>query len=248
MVRLSLSHYHHLVLLATSSLLHPSLAITPDSIHSSASSAGVITPCQPVRPHDEWRAVDRAHDALVAPDLTRTVSQLTAAVQIFPKMFGAMGTWARTRAEGRAVHRAPSLRLLLSHPKLALQKVSMYELTIHLEGTGRGDGSSDEESRVIGIIRPWRLSCSPLASMRGGWRYHGAEYLGPALLGLDAFAIIDEGGAFSDNFGALFTVLGVTEEGSVNKDMDVQTPDGHSGMPPARTSIGVLIAIVMTMV
>ncbi|KAJ7495256.1 hypothetical protein FB451DRAFT_1550754 [Mycena latifolia] len=177
---------------------------------------------QPVRPRDERRAVDRAHDALVAPDLTRTVSQLNAAVQIFLKI--------------TLVEASP-----LVHAKLALQKVSMYELAIHLEGTWKG---AHMRLKLLLFMAPFRWSATIskateaptkravllasytlLFSMRGGGRYHGAEYLGPALLkrfGLDAFTtIVDEGGAFSQNFGALFTVPGVTEEGSVNEDIRV---------------------------
>ncbi|KAJ7468157.1 hypothetical protein FB451DRAFT_1481927 [Mycena latifolia] len=197
----------------------------------------------------------------MAPDLTRTVSQLNAAVQIFPKMFGAMGTWARTRAEGRAVRRAPWLRFLLSCELQAreadaaeryaheAEAVAIHS-TISMATISRATEAPTKRAALLASSRrPSRLCCSPLASMRGGGRYHGAEYLGPALLkrfGLDAFTIVDEGGAFSQNFGALFTVPGVTEEGSVNEDIEVQTPDRHSSMPPARTSIGVLIAIVMT--
>ncbi|KAJ7737717.1 hypothetical protein B0H16DRAFT_103158 [Mycena metata] len=77
----------------------------------------------------------------------------------------------------------------------------------------------------------------------------GAGHLAPALLerfGPDSFAMImDEGGGSWEQFGGLFAFPSVAERGSANVKIEVQTPGGHSSVPPEHTSIGMLAALIV---
>ncbi|KAK7059850.1 carboxypeptidase S [Favolaschia claudopus] len=123
-----------------------------------------------------------------------------------------------------------------------------------------GRGSSDDKSGVIGIMiaieslldqgfAPTRTVVLSFGFDEEAGGYHGAGYLGPALLerfGPDSFAmIVDEGAGFSEMYGATFASPGVAEKGSLNVDLEVQTPGGHSSVPPAHTSIGILSALIV---
>ncbi|KAJ7484247.1 hypothetical protein FB451DRAFT_1231879 [Mycena latifolia] len=123
-----------------------------------------------------------------------------------------------------------------------------------------GRGSDDDKSGVIGIMTtievlleknfaPTRTVVLSFGFDEEGLGYHGAGYLGPALLerfGPDSFAmIVDEGAGYSDSFGAIFAAPAVAEKGYANVDVEVQTPGGHSSVPPAHTSIGMLAAMIV---
>ncbi|KAF7318359.1 Carboxypeptidase S [Mycena chlorophos] len=123
-----------------------------------------------------------------------------------------------------------------------------------------GRGSSDDKSGVIGILttievllekgfKPTRTIVLSFGFDEEAGGYHGAGYLGPALLerfGPDSMAmIVDEGSGFSENMGAIFASPGVGEKGSVNVNLEVQTPGGHSSVPPDHTSIGMLSALIV---
>ncbi|KAJ7737703.1 hypothetical protein B0H16DRAFT_1664708 [Mycena metata] len=77
----------------------------------------------------------------------------------------------------------------------------------------------------------------------------GARFLAPALLerfGPDSFAmIVDEGGGFVEQFGGIFALPGVAEKGAANVNIEIQTPGGHSSIPPEHTSIGMLAALIV---
>ncbi|KAJ7512330.1 hypothetical protein B0H11DRAFT_1698767 [Mycena galericulata] len=122
-----------------------------------------------------------------------------------------------------------------------------------------GRGSSDDKSGVIGILttievllekgfKPTRTVVLSFGFDEEAGGYHGAGHLGPALLerfGPDSFAmIVDEGAGFTEQFGAVFASPAVAEKGSVDVYIEVQTPGGHSSIPPAHTSIGILAALI----
>ncbi|KAJ7778399.1 carboxypeptidase S [Mycena metata] len=77
----------------------------------------------------------------------------------------------------------------------------------------------------------------------------GAGHLAPALLkrfGPDSFAmILDEGGGTAEQFGGLFALPSIAEKGFANVKIEVQTPGGHSSVPPEHTSIGMLAALIV---
>ncbi|KAF7348672.1 Carboxypeptidase S [Mycena venus] len=129
-----------------------------------------------------------------------------------------------------------------------------------------GRGSSDDKSGVIGILTtievllekgfaPTRTIVLSFGFDEEGGGYQGltdenidmqgAGYLGPALLerfGPDSFAmIVDEGVGFTETFGGIFAAPGVAEKGSVNVNVEVQTP---ASLPP-HTSIGILAALIV---
>ncbi|KAJ6599934.1 hypothetical protein DFH09DRAFT_1129085 [Mycena vulgaris] len=123
-----------------------------------------------------------------------------------------------------------------------------------------GRGSSDDKSGVIGILTsievlleknfaPTRTVVLSFGFDEEAGGYHGAGHLGPALLerfGPDSFAmIVDEGSGYAENYGAIFAAPGIAEKGSVNVNVEVQTPGGHSSVPPAHTSIGMLAAMIV---
>ena len=76
----------------------------------------------------------------------------------------------------------------------------------------------------------------------------GAGHLAPFLLsryGHDGIAaIVDEGAGFTTNWGSIFATPGVGEKGYTDVDITVRMPGGHSSIPPAHTSIGVLSDLV----
>ncbi|KAF7291986.1 Carboxypeptidase S [Mycena indigotica] len=123
-----------------------------------------------------------------------------------------------------------------------------------------GRGSSDDKSGVIGIMttvetllelgfKPTRTIVLSFGFDEEAGGYHGAGHLGPALLerfGPDSMAmIVDEGSGFSESHGAIFAAPGIGEKGSVNVQVDIQTPGGHSSVPPEHTSIGMLAALIV---
>ncbi|KAJ7150845.1 hypothetical protein C8R43DRAFT_490977 [Mycena crocata] len=131
----------------------------------------------------------------------------------------------------------------------------------HFDGeTIWGRGSCDDKSGVISKLTsievllekgftPTRTVVLSFGFDEESGGYHGAGYLGPALLerfGADSFAmIIDEGSGFMEQFGAIFAMPSVTEKGSTNVEIEVQTPGGHSSVPPSHTSIGILAALIV---
>ncbi|KAJ7742132.1 hypothetical protein DFH07DRAFT_44200 [Mycena maculata] len=123
-----------------------------------------------------------------------------------------------------------------------------------------GRGSSDDKSGVIGIMTtievlleknfaPTRTIVFSFGFDEEAGGYHGAGHLGPALLerfGPNSFAmIVDEGSGYTDQFGAIFAAPAIAEKGSVDVTIEVQTPGGHSSVPPEHTSIGILAALIV---
>lgn len=64
--------------------------------------------------------------------------------------------------------------------------------------------------------------------------------------GKNAFSIlIDEGGGYSDRFGATVSMPSVAEKGQIDVRVELRTPGGHSSKPPAHTGIGILSRIIV---
>ncbi|KAJ7636726.1 hypothetical protein FB45DRAFT_907191 [Roridomyces roridus] len=123
-----------------------------------------------------------------------------------------------------------------------------------------GRGSTDDKSGVIGILMaiegllekdfaPTRTVVLSFGFDEEASGYHGAASLAPALLerfGRNAFAmIIDEGGGYNEQYGAIFAAPGIAEKGYIDVSIEVQTPGGHSSIPPDHTSIGILAALIV---
>ncbi|GAM89457.1 hypothetical protein ANO11243_074950 [Dothideomycetidae sp. 11243] len=78
--------------------------------------------------------------------------------------------------------------------------------------------------------------------------FRGAGQLSSFLLkryGKDSVAaVVDEGMGFSTLWGTLYAVPGVGEKGYSDVHITVRMPGGHSSVPPAHTSIGVLSQLI----
>ncbi|KAJ7056190.1 hypothetical protein C8F01DRAFT_377331 [Mycena amicta] len=123
-----------------------------------------------------------------------------------------------------------------------------------------GRGSIDDKSGVIGIMtaievlleknfKPTQTVVLSFGFDEESGGEQGARYLALALLerfGPNSFAmILDEGAGYIEQFGAVFAAPGVAEKGFANVNIEVQTPGGHSSVPPEHTSIGMLAAMIV---
>ncbi|KAL1744842.1 hypothetical protein HDZ31DRAFT_63732 [Schizophyllum fasciatum] len=123
-----------------------------------------------------------------------------------------------------------------------------------------GRGASDDKSGLIGTLAAVELlieqGFKPARSVFlafgfdeecGGRR--GAKQIGKHLLdkhGEDYFALlIDEGGGYTEQFGTVFATPGIAEKGSITVRIEVDSPGGHSSVPPPHTSIGILASLIV---
>ncbi|KAF7370754.1 Gly-X carboxypeptidase [Mycena sanguinolenta] len=125
-----------------------------------------------------------------------------------------------------------------------------------------GRGSSDDKSGLIGIMiaietlleqgfAPTRTVVLAYGFDEEASGLQGASALGAAMRDRygeddDPFAfIVDEGGGFTDRYGTVFATPGVAEKGYLDVHLEVTSPGGHSSVPPAHTTIGMLSRIVV---
>ncbi|KAH8116257.1 Zn-dependent exopeptidase [Phellopilus nigrolimitatus] len=122
-----------------------------------------------------------------------------------------------------------------------------------------GRGSCDDKSGLIASMtaietlldngfKPERsiVLAFGIDEERGG--VYGATAIRDYLLkkyGENAFSIlVDEGGGYSDMFGTMFATPAIAEKGKLDVRIEVATPGGHSSIPPAHTSIGILSRLI----
>ncbi|KAH9987511.1 hypothetical protein BJV77DRAFT_1070480 [Russula vinacea] len=123
-----------------------------------------------------------------------------------------------------------------------------------------GRGSSDDKCGLIGILasietllekefKPARTIVLAFGFDEETTGLQGAKRLSDAMLqkyGQDSFALlVDEGSLFSDVGGSIIAIAGIAEKGSVNTKVRVSTSGGHSSVPPAHTSIGILSRLLV---
>jgi Gly-Xaa carboxypeptidase len=123
-----------------------------------------------------------------------------------------------------------------------------------------GRGSCDDKSGLIGIMsaiesmlesgfKPTRtvVIASGFDEEVSGIR--GASSLATEMLerfGENAFAmLLDEGSGYSEVYGRVIAVPGIAEKGSLNVQIKVTSPGGHSSLPPPHTSIGILAELLV---
>ncbi|KAJ7197362.1 carboxypeptidase S [Mycena pura] len=157
--------------------------------------------------------------------------------------------------------------LLMGHydvvpvPSLSVDQWTFPPYSGHFDGENIwGRGTSDDKCGVIGAMTaievllekdfvPTRTIVLSFGFDEEAGGIHGAGHLGPVLLerfGPDSFAmIVDEGSGVYESYGALFATPGIAEKGYVNINIEIQTPGGHSSVPPAHTSIGMLSSVVV---
>jgi Gly-Xaa carboxypeptidase len=123
-----------------------------------------------------------------------------------------------------------------------------------------GRGSSDDKSGLIGIMasiesllennfEPTRSVVLAFGFDEEVGGLFGAAELAKYLLstyGKNGFALlVDEGAGFAVKLGGVIAAVGIAEKGSANILIDVASPGGHSSLPPAHTSIGILSALLV---
>ncbi|KAJ7504523.1 hypothetical protein B0H11DRAFT_1709687 [Mycena galericulata] len=57
--------------------------------------------------------------------------------------------------------------------------------------------------------------------------------------------VLDEGQGFGEYYGTVFAVPAVAEKGYLDVHVEVTSPGGHSSVPPAHTTIGILAALLV---
>jgi carboxypeptidase PM20D1 len=125
------------------------------------------------------------------------------------------------------------------------------------DGIVWGRGSMDDKNGVIGILEAAEALLSegyqPKRSLYLAFG-HDEEVMGPdgalqianylEAQGVEAEFVLDEGGAvisgMQDEVGHPVAMIGVGEKGYVNLRLRVNSPGGHSSMPPAQTALGIL--------
>ncbi|KAF9557345.1 carboxypeptidase S [Agrocybe pediades] len=123
-----------------------------------------------------------------------------------------------------------------------------------------GRGSSDDKSGLIGILtsietllaanfEPTRTVVLAFGFDEEASGFQGAGKLGPFLqeiYGEDGFAmVVDEGSGFVEQYGTVVATPGIAEKGFLNTLVEVTAPGGHSSIPPAHTSIGILSSLLV---
>ncbi|KAH9987512.1 hypothetical protein BJV77DRAFT_1070481 [Russula vinacea] len=123
-----------------------------------------------------------------------------------------------------------------------------------------GRGSSDDKSGLIGILasietllekefKPARTIVLSFGFDEEASGLQGAQRLSDAMLqkyGRDSFALlVDEGSTYGDIGGSIIAIPGIAEKGYVDTRVKVSTSGGHSSVPPAHTSIGILSRLLV---
>ncbi|KAL5537057.1 hypothetical protein ACEPAF_880 [Sanghuangporus sanghuang] len=123
-----------------------------------------------------------------------------------------------------------------------------------------GRGSADDKNGLISIMsvietllcfdfRPSRKVVLAFGFDEEASGLFGAYELNKHLeesYGPNSFAmLVDEGDGFSKQHGATFAIPAIGEKGYFDVHVKVTTPGGHSSIPPAHTSIGILSALLV---
>ncbi|EIW79241.1 carboxypeptidase S [Coniophora puteana RWD-64-598 SS2] len=118
-----------------------------------------------------------------------------------------------------------------------------------------GRGASDDKSGLIGLMTTMEYllqnNFSPSRTLVLAIGFdeeisgpRGAQSLADAMretYGEKGFAmILDEGAGYGDLYGQAIASPGIAEKGYVDVRVEVNTPGGHSSIPPPHTSIGML--------
>ncbi|CAL1714699.1 unnamed protein product [Somion occarium] len=123
-----------------------------------------------------------------------------------------------------------------------------------------GRGTSDDKNGLIGILstvetliengfKPTRSVVLAFGFDEETSGLFGAAKLADYLLenfGENAFAmLVDEGGDYMIEHGKAFATPGIAEKGYLDVRVEVESPGGHSSVPPPHTTIGILSALLV---
>lgn len=123
-----------------------------------------------------------------------------------------------------------------------------------------GRGSADCKNLLIGLLetaeelhkanfRPKRTVVFAFGFDEESSGIHGARHIGKFLLERygenGAYAIVDEGGqSLVEEKGVAMALIGTAEKGFLNFVVGLNTPGGHSSVPPDHTSIGIMSDLI----
>ncbi|THH16988.1 hypothetical protein EUX98_g9209 [Antrodiella citrinella] len=122
-----------------------------------------------------------------------------------------------------------------------------------------GRGSSDDKNGLIGILstievllekgfKPNRSVVLAFGFDEEASGLYGARSIAGYLLetyGTDSFAmLVDEGGDYMEEYGSVIATVGTAEKGYFDVRVEVESPGGHSSVPPEHTTIGILASLV----
>lgn len=172
---------------------------------------------------------------------------------------GLLYTWQGEETDKRPL-------LLMAHqdvvpvPRATVSSWTYPPFSGHFDGKYIwGRGSSDCKNQLIAVMESVEellgAGFKPKRSIVLAFGFdeeisgrEGAGHLAPFLVeryGHGSFAaIVDEGAGFSTNWGSIFATPGVGEKGYTDVDITIRMPGGHSSIPPAHTSIGVLSELI----
>ncbi|GHJ89068.1 hypothetical protein NliqN6_5470 [Naganishia liquefaciens] len=124
-----------------------------------------------------------------------------------------------------------------------------------------GRGAADCKNQLMGIMnaveklviegfKPERTILLSFGFDEEIGGYQGASYLADTITsryGPESIAfLVDEGfGGVDQAYGATFASLGMAEKGRADLKITVETPGGHSSVPPEHTSIGILSRLLV---
>ncbi|KDQ61781.1 hypothetical protein JAAARDRAFT_31262 [Jaapia argillacea MUCL 33604] len=210
----------------------------------------------PVGVDPRWEVFGPFHDYLLeAYPLIHSTLELTKV-----NTYGLVYVWKGSDASFKPL-------LLAAHQDVVPVDPTTVEQWEHPPYSGYFDGdriwgreSSDDKSGLIGIMsaietllsngfKPTRNVVLAFGFDEEASGSQGAGELGKYMLatfGENAFSmVVDEGGGFSEQFGGVFAVPGVTEKGYLDVRVEVTSPGGHSSVPPLHTSIGILSSLLV---
>lgn len=123
-----------------------------------------------------------------------------------------------------------------------------------------GRGTSDDKCGLIGILSSLEMllvnGFKPTRSIVLAFGFdeetsgiHGAATLAVYLektYGENAFfMLVDEGGDYMNEYGQAFATPGIAEKGALDIRVEVESPGGHSSVPPPHTTIGILSSLLV---
>ncbi|KAH8093807.1 carboxypeptidase S [Cristinia sonorae] len=209
----------------------------------------------PINEDERWKAFEPFHDYLQSS---------------FPKVHSVL-TVTKVNAYGLVYEWIGSNRdlkplLLAAHQDVVPVNPDTLDDWVHPPFSGHfdgkllwGRGSSDDKNGLIGILSTIEVliekGFNPRRSIVLAFGFdeeasglYGARFISYHLLdkyGKNGFAmLVDEGGDYMEEYGKVIATIGTAEKGYFDVRVEVESPGGHSSVPPEHTTIGILSALV----